>query len=156
MRHKAHDNARIPIQWDSSPNAGFCPADVKPWMRVNDDHRTANAAEQLARPSSVLSHGRVFTNFESSTKTFSCTGTSSYRIPIIRRCIRTADSQITRRGFWCWIFRDNRWIGIYCQRPSSRIGLQETKVGKPEHDPRGRHPHALLGLQDGKDAHFRM
>jgi len=30
------------------------------------------------------------------------------------------------------------------------------KVGKPEHDPRERHPHALLGLQDGKDAHFHM
>lgn len=30
------------------------------------------------------------------------------------------------------------------------------KVSKLEHDPRGRHPHALLGLQDGKDAHFRM
>lgn len=95
-------------------------------------------------------------NFESSTKRFSCTGTSSHWIPIIRRCIHTADSQITRRRFWCWIFRDNRWIGIYCQRSSSRIGMQETKVGKPEHDPRGRHPHALLGLQDGKDAHFRM
>ena len=59
MPHKAHDNARTPIQWNSSPNAGFCPADVKPWIRVNDDYRTVNAAEQLARPSSVLSYGRV-------------------------------------------------------------------------------------------------
>ena len=28
-------------------------------MRVNDDYRTVNAAEQLARPSSVLSYGRI-------------------------------------------------------------------------------------------------
>jgi oligo-1,6-glucosidase len=63
MRRKAHDNARIPIQCDSSPNAGFCPADVKPWMWVNDDHRIVNAAEQLARPSSLLSCGRIFTKF---------------------------------------------------------------------------------------------
>lgn len=59
MRHKARDNPRTPIQWGFSLNAGFCPADVKPWMRVNDDYRTINAAEQLARPSSVLSYGRI-------------------------------------------------------------------------------------------------
>ena len=59
MPHKACDNARAPIQWNYSPNAGFCPADVKPWIRDNDDYRTVNAAEQLARPSFVLSYGKV-------------------------------------------------------------------------------------------------
>lgn len=78
MRHKARDNARIPIQWDSNPNTGFCPADVKPWMRVNDDHRTVNTAEQLARPSSVLSYGRVFTKFRKQHKDAFVYGTSSY------------------------------------------------------------------------------
>ncbi|OCL05380.1 glycoside hydrolase family 13 protein [Glonium stellatum] len=48
MRHKVCDNAHTPIQWGSSPNAGFCPVDVRPWMRVNDDYRTVNPAEQLA------------------------------------------------------------------------------------------------------------
>jgi oligo-1,6-glucosidase len=44
MQKKSRDNARTPIQWDDSPNAGFCPANVKPWMRVNDDYTTVNAA----------------------------------------------------------------------------------------------------------------
>ncbi|SPO05475.1 related to oligo-1,6-glucosidase [Cephalotrichum gorgonifer] len=45
---KARDNGRTPVQWDDSPNAGFCAADVKPWMRVNDDYPTVNAKAQLA------------------------------------------------------------------------------------------------------------
>jgi len=47
MRHKARDNGRTPVQWTSTPpNAGFCPPDVTPWMRVNTDHITVNAEAQ--------------------------------------------------------------------------------------------------------------
>lgn len=48
LRRKARDNARTPYQWDSTSNGGFCPAGVRPWMRVNDDYRTVNAAAQVA------------------------------------------------------------------------------------------------------------
>jgi glycosidase len=47
LRVKARDNARTPVQWDATPNAGFCPVNVKPWMRVNDDYKTVNAEAQL-------------------------------------------------------------------------------------------------------------
>jgi len=43
---KARDHARTPVQWSSAENAGFCPAGVKPWMRVNDDYKTVNAEAQ--------------------------------------------------------------------------------------------------------------
>jgi oligo-1,6-glucosidase len=45
------------MQWDSSPNAGFSPADakVKPWMRVHDDYRDWNVAKQKDDPDSVFS-----------------------------------------------------------------------------------------------------
>jgi oligo-1,6-glucosidase len=47
MQHKARDHARTPVQWTSeSPNAGFCDPETKPWMRVNDDYKTVNAAAQ--------------------------------------------------------------------------------------------------------------
>jgi glycosidase len=36
------------MQWDSSPQAGF--TNGKPWMRVNDDYPSINAAAQLANP----------------------------------------------------------------------------------------------------------
>jgi len=44
---KARDHARTPMQWDASPNAGFCDPDVKPWMRVNDDYKVVNAEAQM-------------------------------------------------------------------------------------------------------------
>lgn len=51
---KARDNSRTPMQWDASPNAGFCSADVKPWMRVNNDYPRVNVMEQLKTPGSVF------------------------------------------------------------------------------------------------------
>lgn len=38
------------MHWDDSPNAGFCPPSVTPWMRVMEDHKTVNAAAQQAGP----------------------------------------------------------------------------------------------------------
>lgn len=49
LQRKARDNSRTPVQWDASPNAGFCPAGVKPWMRVNDDYPAVNAAAEQAQ-----------------------------------------------------------------------------------------------------------
>lgn len=48
LQRKARDNARTPVQWDSSPHAGFTSPSATPWMRVNDDYKTVNAAAQLA------------------------------------------------------------------------------------------------------------
>jgi oligo-1,6-glucosidase len=51
---KARDHTRTPMQWDASPNAGFCKGSVKPWMRVNDDYPRVNASAQLNNPHSVF------------------------------------------------------------------------------------------------------
>ncbi|KAI9840138.1 MAG: hypothetical protein M1837_001899 [Sclerophora amabilis] len=48
LQSKARDHARLPMQWSSAPNAGFCPADAKPWMRINDDWTHLNAAAQMS------------------------------------------------------------------------------------------------------------
>jgi glycosidase len=49
------DPARTPMQWDATPNAGFCPAGVEPWLPVAHDHRQSNVAAQLGDPASMLS-----------------------------------------------------------------------------------------------------
>ena len=54
-QRKSRDNARTPMQWDASPNAGFTTADAKPWMRVNDNYTEVNAASQTSDPKSVYS-----------------------------------------------------------------------------------------------------
>jgi oligo-1,6-glucosidase len=54
LHKKARDHARTPMHWDDSPNAGFCPPSVKPWMRVMDDYKECNAARQLKEGDSVF------------------------------------------------------------------------------------------------------
>lgn len=49
---KSRDNARTPMQWDATRNAGFTTGD-SPWMRVNDNYREINAASQTEDPASV-------------------------------------------------------------------------------------------------------
>jgi oligo-1,6-glucosidase len=43
---RSRDNARTPMQWDSSPNGGF--TDAHPWLPVNTNYREINA--QAAMP----------------------------------------------------------------------------------------------------------
>jgi oligo-1,6-glucosidase len=47
------DNARTPVQWDSTEYAGF--STQKPWMRVNDNYKKINVAAQLHDKHSVRS-----------------------------------------------------------------------------------------------------
>lgn len=56
LRTMSRDNARTPVQWDASPNAGFTAG--TPWLVVNPDHTKWNAAAQRHDPASVLAHYR--------------------------------------------------------------------------------------------------
>lgn len=42
MKTRARDHGRTPVQWDATANAGFSPAGVSPWMRINDDWKENN------------------------------------------------------------------------------------------------------------------
>ncbi len=48
----ARDNARTPMQWDSSDNAGFTGG--KPWLPVYNDYVVCNVEAERADPDSVL------------------------------------------------------------------------------------------------------
>ena len=50
------DNARTPMQWDDSPNAGFTTG--TPWIRVNPNYLRINAAGELADENSVFHYYR--------------------------------------------------------------------------------------------------
>ena len=53
---KSRDNARTPVQWDASPNAGFTTG--TPWLTVNPNHTEINAEAAVADPGSVFHHYR--------------------------------------------------------------------------------------------------
>ncbi len=52
----SRDNARTPMQWSDAGNAGFTTG--TPWLRVNPDYTTINAAAQMNDPDSVRSFYR--------------------------------------------------------------------------------------------------
>lgn len=48
----SRDNARTPMQWDNSNNAGF--TDGKPWLKVNPNYKDINVEAQLKDNNSIL------------------------------------------------------------------------------------------------------
>lgn len=48
---KSRDNARTPMQWDDSPNAGF--TNGQPWIKVNPNYKEICAKKQVEDPASV-------------------------------------------------------------------------------------------------------
>ena len=54
FQHRGRDNARTPMQWDDSENAGFSTG--TPWIDVNPNYREVNARAQQQDPESVFSY----------------------------------------------------------------------------------------------------
>ena len=52
LKEISRDNARTPMQWDDSKNAGF--TDGTPWINVNPNYKEINAKAALADPDSVF------------------------------------------------------------------------------------------------------
>ena len=53
----SRDNARTPVQWDASPQAGFTTG--TPWIDVTPNYTEINAASQVGVPGSVFEHYRA-------------------------------------------------------------------------------------------------
>ena len=51
---EGRDRARTPMPWDSSPHAGFCRPDVRPWLPLGADAASRNVAVQRQDPDSEL------------------------------------------------------------------------------------------------------
>lgn len=56
LRVHSRDNSRTPMQWDASEGGGFSQAE--PWIGMNPNHKTINAASQVDDPDSVFAHYR--------------------------------------------------------------------------------------------------
>ena len=52
LQRKSRDNARTPMQWDDSANAGFTTG--TPWIRTTDNYKTINAKACLSDKDSVF------------------------------------------------------------------------------------------------------
>lgn len=56
IRKKGRDNARTPMQWNDSANAGF--TEGTPWIAVNPDYKRINVEKELNNENSILNHYR--------------------------------------------------------------------------------------------------
>ena len=56
LRVRSRDNARTPMQWDDTENAGFTTG--TPWIAVNPNHEEINAQAEIADDDSVFHHYR--------------------------------------------------------------------------------------------------
>lgn len=54
IHHVSRDNARTPMQWDDSTNAGFTTG--TPWIQVNPNYKWINAKSQINDPNSVFNY----------------------------------------------------------------------------------------------------
>ena len=52
----SRDHARIPMQWNSSENAGF--SDTAPWIKVNPNHTSINVHDEELDTDSILNYYR--------------------------------------------------------------------------------------------------
>ncbi len=54
LKKIGRDNARTPMQWDTSQNAGFSKG--TPWIKVNPNYTEINAEEEINNPDSVFNY----------------------------------------------------------------------------------------------------
>lgn len=70
IKAKGRDNARTPMQWDGSENAGFSTAE--PWIAVNPNYVTFNAEAESRDENSVLNFYKQLIKLRNSTPALKC------------------------------------------------------------------------------------
>jgi oligo-1,6-glucosidase len=61
VHDQSRDNARTPIQWSGSENAGF--TDAKPWIKINENYTQINVEDQEKDSASILNFYREIIAF---------------------------------------------------------------------------------------------
>jgi oligo-1,6-glucosidase len=66
LRKTSRDNSRTPMQWDSSPNAGFTTG-ANPWLALNPNFKDINAEQEVADPTSIYHYFSSMAKFRETT-----------------------------------------------------------------------------------------
>ena len=70
LRQSSRDNSRTPMQWSAAPNAGFTAAAATPWLAVNPNYASINAAAEIPDTDSVLNFTRDLIALRAKTPAF--------------------------------------------------------------------------------------
>ncbi|WP_234124617.1 glycoside hydrolase family 13 protein [Clostridium hydrogenum] len=58
LHELSRDNARTPMQWSGSENAGFTKPGVEPWIKINPRYKEINVENQINDPNSIFNYYR--------------------------------------------------------------------------------------------------
>lgn len=61
IQNTSRDNARVPMQWDNSENAGFTTG--KPWLRINKNFIDVNVETDMASDNSIFNYYKKIIQF---------------------------------------------------------------------------------------------
>ena len=64
VHRQSRDNARTPMQWNDSANAGF--TEAEPWLKINPNYKTINVSSQEGDNDSILNFYRKMIAFRKS------------------------------------------------------------------------------------------
>ncbi|MCQ9628063.1 alpha-glucosidase [Cetobacterium somerae] len=67
LSNTSRDNARTPMQWDDSLNAGFTTG--KPWLKVNSNYKNINVQNQIKDENSIYNHYKKLISLKKNSKT---------------------------------------------------------------------------------------
>ncbi len=67
LSNTSRDNARTPMQWDDSLNAGFTTG--KPWLKVNSNYKNINVENQIKDENSIYNHYKKLISLKKNSKT---------------------------------------------------------------------------------------
>ena len=75
------DPERTPLQWDDSPNAGFCPGNIDPWLPIGHNFAEVNILRQRQHSNSMLTLTQKLTHLRSKSSALKTGNYNSYESP---------------------------------------------------------------------------
>ncbi|SDB32966.1 oligo-1,6-glucosidase [Pseudobutyrivibrio sp. YE44] len=109
----SRDNARTPVQWDSSENAGF--TEGSPWLKINENKSYINVKRELEDENSILSFYKKMIDFRKNSKGLS-EGTYRRVASPNDVYIFTRESQEERLYIYCNLSSYNKNVEFYGDR----------------------------------------
>jgi oligo-1,6-glucosidase len=136
----SRDNARTPMQWDASPNAGFTTG--TPWLAVNPNHTEINAEAALADPDSVFHHYRRLIALRK-------------ELPVVVHGVYAPllpDHPVAAQYAVCFAYRVRYAMQLNARAAMQMIELRSTPQGHPQYRAVVQEMHRLIGEQAGHTA----
>ena len=95
---RGRDNARTPMQWTDSENAGFTTG--TPWMPLNPNYHEINAEQALADPDSVFHYYRRLIHLRKPHRSFAMVTLRCWT-RTTKRCFPTSAGMTNTNCWWC-------------------------------------------------------